>query len=79
MTEQELLQIIESGESSRNLLADEIEIFDSGLNDLDTRLFSDYFKKEFEMSYEEKGLTLEEALIAKKAMRNKHLTQCRLK
>ena len=59
---------------SRNLLADEMEIFDSSLNDLDTRLFFDYFKKEFEMSYEEKGLTLEEALIAKKAMRNNHLT-----
>jgi predicted HTH transcriptional regulator len=59
---------------SRNLFADEIEIYDSGLKDLDVRLFSEYFKKEFEMTYEEKGLTLEEALIAKKAMRNNHLT-----
>jgi predicted HTH transcriptional regulator len=59
---------------SKNLLADEIEIFDSGIRDLDVRLFSEYFKKEFEMSYEEKGLTLEEALIAKKIMRNNHLT-----
>ena len=38
------------------------------------RLFSEYFKKEFEMSFEEKGLTLEEALKAKKVMRNNHLT-----
>ena len=59
---------------SRNLLADETEIFDSGLKDLDSRLFSEYFKKEFEAGYEEKGLTLEEALIAKKVMRNNHLT-----
>ena len=59
---------------SRNLFADEIEIFDSGIKDIDVRLFSDYFKKEFEMNYEEKGLTLEEALIAKKVMRNNHLT-----
>jgi ATP-dependent DNA helicase RecG len=59
---------------SRNLFADETEIFDSSLKDLDVRLFSEYFKKEFEMTYEEKGLTLGEALIAKKAIRNNHLT-----
>jgi predicted HTH transcriptional regulator len=59
---------------SKNLLADEIEIFDTGIKDIDTRLFSEYFKKEFEITYEEKGLTLEEALAAKKVMRNNHLT-----
>jgi len=59
---------------SRNLLADEIEIFDSCIKDIDARLFSEYFIKEFGKSYEEKGLTLEEALIAKKVMRNNHLT-----
>jgi predicted HTH transcriptional regulator len=59
---------------SKNLLADEMEIFNSGIKDLDARLFSEYFKKEFGMSYEEKGLALEEALIAKKVMRNNHLT-----
>ncbi|MDR2730135.1 MAG: putative DNA binding domain-containing protein [Treponema sp.] len=59
---------------SRNLLADETEIFDSGIKNLDIRLFSEYFRKEFEITYEEKGLTLEEALIAKKVMRNNHLT-----
>ena len=59
---------------SRNLTADETEIFDAGIKDLDVRLFSDYFKKEFRKSYEEKGLTLEEALNAKKVMRNNHLT-----
>jgi len=59
---------------SKNLLADEIEIFESSIKDIDTRLFSEYFKKEFGQSYEEKGLTLEEALKAKKVMRNNHLT-----
>jgi predicted HTH transcriptional regulator len=58
----------------RNLLADEPEIFDSSIKDIDVRLFSDYFKKEFGAAYEEKGLTLDEALIAKKVMRNNHLT-----
>jgi len=59
---------------SKNLLADEIEIFDTSIKNIDTRLFSEYFKKEFGQSFEEKGLTLEEALIAKKVMRNNHLT-----
>jgi len=59
---------------SKSLLADEMEIFDSSIKDLDIRLFAEYFKKEFEMSYEAKGLTLEKALHAKRAMRNNHLT-----
>jgi predicted HTH transcriptional regulator len=59
---------------SKNLLADEIEIFDTSIKDIDIRLFSEYFKKEFGQNYEEKGLTLEEALKAKKVIRNNHLT-----
>ncbi|GBU26636.1 DNA helicase RecG [Treponema sp. R8-4-B8] len=59
---------------SKNLLADEIEIFDTSIKDMDTHLFSEYFKKEFGQSYEEKGFTLEEALKAKKVIRNNHLT-----
>jgi len=56
--EQELLKIINGGESStvqfkerlphpdslaHEMIADEIEIFDTGIKDLDTRLFSEYF------------------------------------
>ena len=59
---------------SRSLAADETEIFDSSIKNIDARLFSEYFKKEFEMSYEEKGLSLEEALAAKKVMRNSRVT-----
>jgi len=59
---------------SRNLLADEIEIFETDIKDIDVRLFSDYFKNEFNMTYDEKGLSLEKALIVKKVMRNGHLT-----
>ena len=58
----------------RNLLADETEVFDTSIKDIDTHLFSEYFKKEFGQSYEERGLTLEEALKAKKVIRNNHLT-----
>ena len=59
---------------SKRLLADETEIFDSTIKDIDTRLFSEYFKNEFGVTYEEKGLSLEKALIAKKVVRNNHLT-----
>ena len=59
---------------SKNLLADEMEIYDTSIKDLNIWLFSEYFRKEFGISYEEKGLSLEEALLAKKVMRNNHLT-----
>jgi len=59
---------------SKSLLADETEIYGTSVKDLNAWLFSEYFKKEFEMSYEDKGLTLEEALHVKKVMRNNHLT-----
>jgi predicted HTH transcriptional regulator len=59
---------------SKSLLADEVEVFDSSVNDVDVRLFGEYFKKEFEMTYESKGLALEEALYVKRIMRNSHLT-----
>ena len=58
---------------SKSLLAEEMEIYDSSIKDLNVWLFSEYFKKEFGMTYEEKGLTLEEALIAKKVMRNNQI------
>ena len=76
MTEQELLTIITGGESSTaqfkerlphpDSLADENEIFDTSIKDIDTHLFSEYFKKEYKISYEDKGMTLEEALITEK-------------
>ena len=59
---------------SRNLTADETEIWDSSIKDIDTRLFSEYFAKEFGTSFENKNLSLEEALKAKKVIRNEHLT-----
>ena len=84
MDPKELNEIIKLGESSRvqfkermphlDSIADETEIYDTGIKDINVWLFSEYFKKEFEMSYEEKGLTLKEALHVKKIMRNNHLT-----
>jgi predicted HTH transcriptional regulator len=59
---------------SKHLLADETEIFETSIKDVDERLFSAFFIKEFEQPYEEKGLTPAEALTAKKIMRNDHVT-----
>jgi predicted HTH transcriptional regulator len=59
---------------SKNLFADETLVFNTSIEDLDTRLFSEYFKKEFGMPLEEKGLTLEQALSAKKVMRDGQIT-----
>ena len=59
---------------SKNLLADETEVFDTSIKDINKDSFADYFIKEFGMKYEEKGLSIEQALVAKKIIRNNHLT-----
>lgn len=67
-------EILRLFQSSRNLLADEMEVYETSIDDIDEKVFSDYFKKEFEKSYQEKGLTFEQALKAKKVLRNNRLT-----
>jgi predicted HTH transcriptional regulator len=56
------------------LFADEMEVFDTTIDDADERLFSEYFKKEFGQSYHEKDLSYKQALSAKKILKNDHLT-----
>ena len=63
-------EIMRLFQQSSNLLADEMEVYDTTIDDIDERLFADYFKKEFKVSYQEKGLTYEEALRAKRVLRN---------
>jgi predicted HTH transcriptional regulator len=67
----EILRLFEQGGF---IQADEIEIHDTSINDIDEWLFQDYFKTDFSLTYKEKGLTLEDALKAKKVMRNGRLT-----
>lgn len=62
-------EIMRLFQQSSNLLADEMEVFDTTIDDIDERLFADYFKREFKLSYQEKGLTYEEALRAKRVLR----------
>lgn len=63
-------EIMQLFQQSSNLFADEMEVYDTSIDDIDERLFADYFKKEFKVTYQEKGLTYEEALRAKRVLRN---------
>ncbi|MDR1918649.1 MAG: ATP-dependent DNA helicase RecG, partial [Tannerellaceae bacterium] len=67
-------EIMRLFQQSSNLLADEMEVYGTDINDIDERLFADYFKREFGISYQEKGLTYEEALKAKRVLRNNRVT-----
>jgi predicted HTH transcriptional regulator len=67
-------EIMRLFQQSANLFADEMEVYDTTIEDIDERLFTDYFKKEFKVSYQEKGLTYEEALRAKRVLRNDRIS-----
>lgn len=67
-------EIMRLFQHSGNLLADEMEVHGTSIDDIDEKRFADYFKKEFEKSYEERGLTFEQALRAKRVLRNNQLT-----
>ena len=61
----EIMRLFQQGS---NLSADEMTVFGTSIKDIDERLFSDHFMKEFKRSYQEKGLTYEEALRAKRVI-----------
>jgi predicted HTH transcriptional regulator len=61
-------------QQSGRLHADEMEAAGTSIIDADERLFSAYFKILFGQTYEEKHLTLEEALRVKRVLRNGKLT-----
>ena len=67
-------EIMRLFQHSGNLLADEMEVYGTSIDNIDEKKFSDYFKKEFGKTYEEKGLTFEQALSAKRILRNNQLT-----
>ena len=60
-------------QSSGNLLADEMEVHGTSVDDIDQKAFSDYFKKEFGKTIEERGLSYEQALKAKRVIRNNQI------
>ena len=67
-------EIMRLFQKNRNLLADEMEVYDTGIDDIDETIFANYFIKEFGQSYYVKGLSFEEALKAKRVLRNGNLT-----
>lgn len=67
-------EIMRLFQHSANLLADEMEVYGTSIEDVDEKIFADYFITEFERSYEERGLTFEQALRAKRVLRNSQLT-----
>ena len=54
--------------------AEMLEIYDTSVDDVDEKAFNEYFRAEFGESYHTKGLSLEAALKAKRALRNGSLT-----
>jgi predicted HTH transcriptional regulator len=67
-------EIMRLFQNSGNLLADEMEVYGTSIDDIDERKFSEYFKKEFDKTIQEKGLTFEQALRAKRVIKNGRLT-----
>ncbi len=67
-------EIMRLFQTSGNLLADEMEVYGTSLDDIDKSAFIEYFKKEFGQTIEEKGLTFEQALKAKRVIRNNHVS-----
>lgn len=67
-------EIMRLFQHSANLFADEMEVYGTSIEDVDERIFSDYFKREFDRTYQERGLSYEQALKAKRVLRNNQLT-----
>jgi predicted HTH transcriptional regulator len=67
-------EIMRLFQQSGLLFADEMEVFETSIDDIDELHFSNYFRKEFLETWEQKGLTYEEALKAKRVLRNNRVT-----
>jgi len=67
-------EIMRLFQNSANLSADEMEVYETSVDDVDEKLFAAYFKKEFGKTFEERDLTFEQALKAKRILRNNRLT-----
>ena len=67
-------EILRLFQQSANFAADEMAVFGTSMDDIDERLFADYFKKEFKRSYQEMNLTYKEALRAKRVLIDDKIT-----
>lgn len=67
-------EIMRLFQASGNLLADEMAVHGTTIDDINKDIFAEYFKKEFGETYEQKGLSYEEALRAKRVLRNNRIS-----
>lgn len=67
-------EIMRLFQSSGNLLADEMEVPGTSIDEIEENNFAEYFKKEFGKTYQDRGLTFDQALKAKRVLRNNQLT-----
>ena len=61
-------------QQSGNLLADEEEVYETTLNDINQEKFDSYFQQEFNSTFAQRGLTYQQALKAKRILRNDKLS-----
>ena len=67
-------EIMRFFQKSGNLLADEMEVFNTSLDDVNESAFRQYFTLEFNQSIEDMGFSFEQALKSKRVLRNNQLT-----
>jgi len=70
----ENVEIVRLYQQGGMMFAEEAEVYETVIDDLDERLFAAYFRKEFGRSYKEMGMTYERALQAKRILRNGRIT-----
>lgn len=68
---EEILRLLSKG---KHLLADELPVNQASVQDINKEKFDAYFQREFKASYEELGLTYEEALRAKRVVKDGSIT-----
>lgn len=64
---EEILRLLSKG---KNLFPDELPVAQAGIEDISREKFDDYFLREFKIEYEKLGLNFEEALKAKRVIKN---------
>lgn len=68
---EEILRLLTKG---KNLFADELPVNQATLEDINKDKFESFFLREFKLEYEKLGLSYEEALSAKRVLKDNHIT-----
>lgn len=67
----EILRLLSKG---KNLFPDELPVTQASIEDIDKEKFDDYFLREFKLEYNQLGLSYEEALKAKRVLKDGMIT-----